>query len=226
MRRIAAQQRPDAARGVGQVNPHPTATPDLAGRRMWQPAALPRMGGIATLLLVFLIVAVLISDDGIVAGDAALHSWALRHRPPTAQSIARAVTGTGTFLWPYLIAFLAGALTGATWRTRLIRGVAGLAILLTGQGIRLAVMVLIARPRPPRSDWGTHASGFSLPSGHTTTSAITAGLVCWALTRSVHRTCVRCLRILAVIWAVCVALTRIYLGVHWLSDIVAGWLLA
>ncbi|MGW6145587.1 phosphatase PAP2 family protein [Streptomyces sp. NPDC055140] len=208
------------------MNPPPSATPDSARRRMRQRPLLPWAGGIATLLLAFLISAVLISNGGLVAGDAALHTWSLEHRPPAAQSIARAVTDTGTSLWPYLITFLAGALTGVTWRTRLIRGGTGLGILLAGQGIRVAVMPLIARPRPPQSDWATHASGFSMPSGHTTTSAITAGLVCWALAHSVHRTLIRCLRTFAVTWAVCVALTRIYLGVHWMSDILTGWLLA
>ena len=180
----------------------------------------------ATLLLALLVSAVLVSSDGLVAGDAVLHTWPLSHRPPTAESIARAVTDSGTFVWPYLITFLAGALTGATWRTRLIRGAAGLAVLLVGQALRAVAMILVARPRPPRSDWATHASGFSLPSGHTTTSALTAGVVCWALARSLHHTLARCLRVLAVAWAICVALTRVYLGVHWMSDIIAGWLFA
>ncbi|MER5946263.1 phosphatase PAP2 family protein [Streptomyces sp. NPDC001904] len=168
----------------------------------------------------------LVSTDGLVAGDAALHTWPLTHRPPVAQSAARAVTDSGTSVWPYLITFLAGALTGATRRARLVRGAAGLAVLLVGQALRALAMLLLARPRPPRSDWATHASGFSLPSGHTTTSALTAGVVCWALARCLHHTLARCLRVLAVVWAICVALTRVYLGVHWMSDIVAGWLFA
>ncbi|WP_353940201.1 phosphatase PAP2 family protein [Streptomyces sp. HUAS MG91] len=195
-------------------------------RRMWQPAALPWTGGVATLLVTFLTAAVLVSSDGTVAGDSALHTWSLAHRSQTAVSIARFVTDSGTSVWPYLITFAAGFLTGTTSRLRLIRGSAALAVLLAGQGIRFVAMSLIARPRPPRSDWATHASGFSMPSGHTTTSALAAGLVCWAVTRTAHRTAARCLRITAVGWAVCVALTRIYLGVHWASDILAGWLLA
>ncbi|MEV3856464.1 phosphatase PAP2 family protein [Streptomyces sp. NPDC050095] len=196
------------------------------GHRARQPAFLWWTGGIATLLATAVTAAVLVSGDGLMAGDSALHTWSLTHRPQAAVSVARAVTDSGTSVWPCLICFAAGFFTGTALRPRLIRGLAAVALLLAGQGVRLAAMSLIGRPRPPRSDWATHASGFSMPSGHTTTAALTAGLVCWAVTATAHRTVACCVRVVAVVWAVCVALTRIYLGVHWASDVLAGWLLA
>lgn len=87
-------------------------------------------------------------------------------------------------------------------------------------------MPAIARPRPPRTDWATHASGFSMPSGHSTTSALVAGLACWAAAHGAQRILRRCVWGLAVVWAAGAGLTRIYLGVHWPSDVLAGWLLA
>ncbi|MFJ4716864.1 phosphatase PAP2 family protein [Streptomyces sp. NPDC088785] len=195
-------------------------------RRTRQPPWLPRAGGVAVLLLALLTGAVLVAGDRPLAADTAVHAWSLGHRTAFAVDIARLVTATGTSLWPYLITFTAAALTGGAWTARLTRGLTGLGVLLAGQGVRLAVMALVARPRPPRAGWATHASGFSLPSGHTTTSAITAGVVCWAAGHLTHRGAGRCLRALAAAWAAAVACTRVYLGVHWASDIVAGWLLA
>ncbi|MGD6740590.1 phosphatase PAP2 family protein [Streptomyces sp. BH106] len=188
--------------------------------------ALPWIGGVALLLLELLITAVLLAHDGLLVGDGWSHAWSLGHRPPAALSVARAVTATGTSIWPYLVVLAAGLWSGATPRARAVRASAALTVLLAGQGIRLVAMQLIARSRPPRPDWATHASGFSMPSGHTTTTALAAGLVCWAVTRTTRRFLARCVRVLVVVWASCVALTRVYLGVHWASDILAGWLLA
>ncbi|MGW3464205.1 hypothetical protein ACWDE9_33495, partial [Streptomyces olivaceoviridis] len=50
-------------------------------------------------------------------------------------------------------------------------------LLGTDQALRYAVRALVTRPRPPLTDWATHASGWAFPSGHTTTAALTAGLL-------------------------------------------------
>lgn len=113
-------------------------------------------------------------------GDRALHAWALAHRPDAVVAAARMLTDSGTGVWPYLLAALAGTLAGRSPRGRAVSAVAALAVLLLGQGLRQALMLAVARPRPPHADWATHASGFSMPSGHSTTSALVAGLVCWA----------------------------------------------
>jgi membrane-associated phospholipid phosphatase len=157
--------------------------------------------------------------------DGDLLAWSVRHRPDVAVAFARGLTATGTGVVPYALAALAGTIAGRTPRQRALAAALCLACLGTGQLLRYAVMAMVARPRPPRADWDTHASGWAFPSGHTTTAALTAGLLVLAV-------CVRGPRgrtplVLAIgTWGALVGLTRVYLGVHWLTDVVGGWLFA
>ncbi|MFD4610560.1 phosphatase PAP2 family protein [Streptomyces sp. NPDC058440] len=157
--------------------------------------------------------------------DGTLLSWSLGHRPAAAVAVARGLTATGTGAVPYLLVALAGLAVGRTVRQRTAAAALGLGCLLAGQAVRYGVMELVARPRPPRQDWAAHASGWSFPSGHTTTSALTAGLVILAVTvRAPHGRTAGCLVVGC--WGALVGLTRVYLGVHWFTDVIGGWLFA
>ncbi|MFE2493159.1 phosphatase PAP2 family protein [Streptomyces scopuliridis] len=160
-------------------------------------------------------------------------NWSLEHRSsPAGITAARAVTASGTGPYPYLCAVVAGLLAGRDLRHRLPAAAGALVFLLAGQAARYGLLAAVARPRPPMADWLTHASGFAFPSGHTTTSALAAGLLIWGLVRLGRRSHAipgwlrGVLIALLVCWAVAVGLSRIYLGVHWATDVVGGWLYA
>ena len=91
--------------------------------------------------------------------------------------------------------------------------------------VRLTVLALVHRPRPV--DRLTPAAGWAFPSGHTTSSAVTAGVVvvlgCAVLSGRRSR---RVLVAVAVTWAVLVGVSRVALLAHWPSDVLGGWLLA
>ncbi|MGI5459330.1 phosphatase PAP2 family protein [Streptomyces sp. CA-249302] len=186
----------------------------------------PTLVLVCALLFAALATAVGVRHGAPLPGDGAAHAWALRHRPPVAEALARGITATGTGPWPYLIAVTAGLLAGRGAAGRLRAVGCALAVLFAGQLVRGGFMELFARARPDRTDWATHASGFAFPSGHATTSALSAGLLCWAITRHTRPALARTTCALAVCWAAAVGATRVYLGVHWASDVVAGWLLA
>jgi membrane-associated phospholipid phosphatase len=157
--------------------------------------------------------------------DRDLLEWSLDHRPATALALARAVTATGTGVLPYALVVVAALVTGRTARQRLGAALFGLACLGTGQALRYAVMELARRPRPPYEDWATHASGWAFPSGHSTTAALTAGLLLVAVSLRAPRGRA-VLWLLIGGWGAAVGLSRVYLGVHWFTDVAGGWLFA
>lgn len=157
--------------------------------------------------------------------DHALLTWSVGHRPPMAVATARGLTATGIGVFPYAVVVLAGLLTGRSRRQRVVGALLMVTCLATGQAVRYGVMELIGRARPPSFDWQTHASGWSFPSGHTTTAALTAGLVILALClRAPHGRTPLCLAVAC--WGAGVGLTRVFLGVHWFTDVLGGWLFA
>ncbi|MCX5001628.1 phosphatase PAP2 family protein [Streptomyces sp. NBC_00638] len=188
--------------------------------------AVVRLVAAGSLVAFVLLTLIVTGHDGApLIGDTALTSWSLAHRPDVALALARGVTYTGTGVVPYTLVVVAGLVLGRTARQRVRTVTACVCCLAVAQAVRFAVMSLVARPRPPMADWATHASGWSFPSGHTTTSAVTGGLLVLAVLSRAPR-CERTLVLLSAGWAVLVGLSRVYLGVHWFSDVLGGWLFA
>lgn len=175
------------------------------------------------------------SPAALLPGDLPLHRLLLEHRDRTVVTVLRAVTATGTGVYPYLAAVTAGLIAAramgdrsAAARPAVRTGLSCAAFagwLALGQAARFALMTFVARPRPPAVDWLTPASRYAFPSGHTTTSAIAGGLLLLALWTRRPRAW-HLWACLAVGWAFLVGISRMWLGVHWMSDVVAGWLLA
>lgn len=179
----------------------------------------------AACLLLVLLVAVVLRHGRPFGADLALHRWSVTHRPGGVRQAAAVITATGTGLVPYALALIAGLVTGRGPRGRALTAIWAMLVLLVIQMARLGLAYLVDRHRPPAADWAAHASGYSFPSGHTVTSATAAAILIWALWPRLAGARRTAAAAGIAIWAVVVGLTRIYLGVHWPTDVLGGWLM-
>ncbi|KOT86623.1 membrane protein, partial [Streptomyces sp. NRRL F-5755] len=95
-----------------------------------------------------------------------------------------------------------------------------------GTALQQTLKALVDRPRPVWPDPVDSAGYAAFPSGHAMTAAVAGGLALWLLRLYGARRAWR--RTAAALVAVSVAgvgLTRVYLGVHWATDVLGGWLL-
>jgi membrane-associated phospholipid phosphatase len=105
-----------------------------------------------------------------------------------------------------------------------------LAVLLTavplgGVAINNAVKALVERSRPVLDVPVGHAPGWSFPSGHAQAAMVTALVLLLALTPLVFGAWVRVLWGAAAVLVLGIGFSRIALGVHFVSDVVGGYLL-
>jgi membrane-associated phospholipid phosphatase len=86
---------------------------------------------------------------------------------------------------------------------------------------------MIGRLRPPLElAVPPYESSPSFPSGHSLNALVLAGIVAYLLVIRQHRRRTRILTIaLAVLFTVTMGLSRVYLGHHWLTDVLVAWTL-
>ncbi|MEU9336128.1 phosphatase PAP2 family protein [Streptomyces sp. NPDC048290] len=93
---------------------------------------------------------------------------------------------------------------------------------LVQQGLKAAV----GRERPVWPDPVDSAHYAAFPSGHAMTATVVLGLLVWLLHYyGASRRVLRWATAIAAVSIIGVGLTRVWLGVHWPSDVLGGWLL-
>ena len=156
--------------------------------------------------------------------DAATMSWFAAHQHSSLDWVAGVITDLGS---PGATA-AAGLLCGAvlSWQARsVIPGAVVVSTVGFAWAAETAMKAVVARPLTPVESQLLSAS-HTFPSGHVTGTAALLGIiaVCVGIGRS--RTDRACLAVCVIAGALVVAVARLYLGVHWLTDVIGGALLA
>jgi membrane-associated phospholipid phosphatase len=91
--------------------------------------------------------------------------------------------------------------------------------------IMSSLKVLFSRPRPDHPVYEL-AKGFSFPSGHAMSAMTFYGLIVYLVWKNVHNNVYKwLLTILLVIFVLLIGFSRVYLRVHYASDVLAGFAL-
>lgn len=86
---------------------------------------------------------------------------------------------------------------------------------------------ILQRPRPPVENRLIAETGYSLPSGHSMVSFAFYGFLIYVIYRYIKNKYIKwSLIIFLIILILTIGISRIYLGVHYVSDVISGYLLA
>lgn len=188
-----------------------------ASTRSWSAAALAS----GLVVLAALAVWAALTGTGPAEVDAGALNNAVEVRTPGLTDAAILITTVGSTVAMAVLAVVVGAVLWA--RGRPVDAAFLLLTMATASLVFRGIKIWLDRPRPPVATRLVPETNESLPSGHATMSLVVIGtlvVIFWAgrATRS------RVLMVLvAAAWVAMVGATRIYLGVHWFSDVVAGW---
>ena len=190
-------------------------------RMPWWSSNLLGVGSVLVIVGGFLKLTLEVFEDTHVAAiDDAIMSWVVAHRTATLNHAAVDVTALGSLT---LVALFALGALFVLVVVGDLRGALHLLLALTGSSLMIAwLKSFLERPRPLGHRL-VEAGGYSYPSGHAVSAAVL--YVTLALVGSRHfkgPAYRRMLIALAVATTLLVAASRVYLGVHYPTDVASG----
>jgi undecaprenyl-diphosphatase len=112
------------------------------------------------------------------------------------------------------------------WRGRPTTAVAAAVATLGSPLVSSGFKQLYDRTRPPLADQLVSVTGSAMPSGHTFNAVVVAGVLAVAVLPLLRSSASRVVVIVvAVVAAATVGVSRLYLGAHWFTDVLAGAML-
>ncbi len=157
----------------------------------------------------------------LVQTDAQIHDWSVTERSPGATTFFTVMTIIGGPVSVALIVAVIGVILAIRrhWRWLIY-------LLVTAGGgslLNLELKRYFARARPDVAEMLRRANGYSFPSGHAMGSAVVFGALAYLAFRAIRSWPAKT-AVMAFLYTLlaAIALSRVYLGVHWVSDVLAG----
>lgn len=153
--------------------------------------------------------------------DTTAHTWARTNRTNGATHFFTLMTVLGN---PASLGFIVCVTAGVLVLKRRWHWLTYFLVTCGGGGLlNLQLKTFFARSRPDLTEALRRAHGYSFPSGHAMGSMVVFGALAYLAFRVVGRWRWRSAAIaLSITLAVSIAASRVYLGVHWISDVSAG----
>jgi len=203
-----------------------------AARRTRSHVVLPVVTELVSVIvvasLVFFALGVLLThvlEHGFIgAWDHHVIAWLVKHRTSLGNRVSGDLTWMADTITVCAVALVMTAvLFVRRWGRQSLVIAAGLVVELA---VFLSVNSLVARPRPGVAHLGGTPSTYSFPSGHTAAAIVLYGSLAVIVTAATDRVAPRMIAwILAALVTIAVALSRVYRGEHYPSDVIGGALL-
>jgi membrane protein DedA with SNARE-associated domain/membrane-associated phospholipid phosphatase len=164
-----------------------------------------------------------VHHDPLTQFDVTLLEWLHRHNTAIGTKIFQAISFLGS---PAFMAALGLGVALVLARSRRWVSLAIWAAALGGAGLLDQLLkVTIRRPRPVYASAFFTSQSFSFPSGHAMASLVAYGMVAYLLARfwAAHRSTRIMLFLSAFALALAIGISRLYLGVHYFSDVIGGY---
>lgn len=157
--------------------------------------------------------------------DSPVARFAAAHRAGWLTTAMRVVTACGSSSVLVPLVLLVGATLGV--RRRSWFPLAFLAVTQVGAILLYDVAkVLVGRPRPSLLPLVATATGYAFPSGHSTQAVAIWGAFAVLAAPVLPSAAARWVAVgSSAAVAALIGLSRVYLGVHWTTDVIGGWLL-
>ena len=200
-------------------------------RALWRTRMDPQVAtglaltaGVAALVILTVVAGILLvmirTKTGVARYDLAFAQWGSDYATPASIDVLRLLSQLGGTAGVVALATIIGVLEYRRLPNRSVPALVALTVL--GQfAITNVIKEIVERARPA-IDQLTGYAGTSFPSGHAAAAAATFAVAALLLGRRRSRQARAVIAGGAIAIAVTVAGTRVFLGVHWLTDVLAG----
>jgi membrane-associated phospholipid phosphatase len=171
-------------------------------------------------ILSFLAIVVFLSDKGALFHlDLTINAYVTRVAHPGMTWFLANATSLGSIYVVVTVALIVGAIL--SFRTDWWRLLSLFLAVGIGQAVLNILKVIFQRPRP-KTEMFVFASSF--PSGHVFSATVIYGFCIYLAFRFINNATVKWIvATLLVLLILLIGFSRVYLGVHWLSDVLAGY---
>ena len=170
---------------------------------------------------IFLELAETVQSGATLAFDDNVLRWMAVHQSPLATTAALEFTALGTGTVVVMMTAVAGMFLSLTGQRR--PAVLLVAATIGGLALNLLLKLHYHRPRPHIFTWGAGVVSSSFPSGHAMNSVIVYGSIAYLAARLSRSRWLRSVtQLVALVVIVGICSSRVYLGVHYPSDVIGG----